>query len=314
MIIDLLKSDSFEFFLPVEINLAKETFDFVKSAFKIPEVKKTDGHTRVLYGIASTEDTDLQEEDVFQRGIDFNYFLNYGYYNNDHKPGFENKVGQPLEAKITPEGLWTRGFLWEPGVHKVADAIWELINALIASNSDRKVGFSIQGKVVRREGKRILKCWVQDIAITAAPINTHTWIDVVKSISAIPAEMWCEHESGLLMPEETMKSVPCACKKPCDMCKKSKSISDEEMDLKKKEEEEEEEQKALTAGSAMVPESLEGNLSDQRWAHVTGSPKRNVSKGLSFDDCVDLLQKARGLSRAESMVLTEAIFSMNRAN
>lgn len=309
--IDLIKSDEFEFFLPLEINLRKA------AKFSIPETKKTDGHSRIIFGVASTEDTDLQDEIVFQRGIDFSYFLSHGYYNNDHKPGFENKVGQPLEAKITPEGLWTRGYLWEPGVHKVADAIWELANALIASGSDRKLGYSIQGKVVRRDGKRILKCWVQDIAITAAPINTHTWIDVVKSISAVPAEMWCEHESGLLMPEQTKKSIACVCKKPCSSCKKSMAISDEDLDLIKKQEEEEEE-KALSAGSesgrALTPESLEGNLSDQKWGQVTASHNKDVNKGLSFDDCVDLLQKARGLSRAESIVLTEAVFSMNRAN
>jgi hypothetical protein len=249
---------------------------------------------------------------VFQRGIDFSYFLSHGYYNNDHKPGFENKVGQPLEAKITSEGLWTRGYLWEPGVHKVADAIWELANALLSSNSDRQLGFSIQGKVVRREGKRILKCWVQDIAITAAPINTNTWLDVVKSLSEVPAEMWCEHESGLLMPEQTMKSIPCACKKPCGMCKKS--MDDKDTDLKKKKEEEEKSLNAVSeSGRALTPQSLEEGLSDQRWGHVEDSPK-DVSKGLSFDDCVDLLQKVRGLSRVESMVLTEAVFSMNRAN
>jgi hypothetical protein len=308
--IDLLKSDGFEFFLPLDINLSKS------QKFDIPDTKKTDGHSRILFGVASTEDTDLQNEIVYQRGINFSYFLAHGYYNNDHKPGFENKVGQPLEARVTPEGLWTRGYLWEPGVHKVADAIWELANALIASDSDRKLGFSIQGKVVRRDGKRILSCWVQDVAITAAPINTNTWIDVVKSLSEVPAEMWCDHDSGLLMPEQTAKSVPCVCKKPCGMCKSlASSFQDKDIDLRKREEEEEE--KALSAGSeagrVLTPESLEGGLADQQWGH-TSSTHEKVNKGLSFDDCVDLLQKVRGFSRTESITLAEAVFTMNRTN
>jgi hypothetical protein len=65
---------------------------------------------------------------------------------------------------------------------KAADAIWEHINAL-GTNSDakRKVGFSLQGKTVRRNGNSILKCWIQDIAITTAPINYNTYLDIVKA-------------------------------------------------------------------------------------------------------------------------------------
>jgi len=290
--IDLIKSNEFDFWLPLDIN-------------KSDTAKKTLGHTRWVQGISSTEDEDLQTEIVEQRGIDTEYFLQYGYYNNDHKPGFENKVGQPTEARITKEGLWTKGFLWEPGTHKVADAIWELANALAASGSTRKLGFSIQGKVIRRAGRRILKCWIQDIAITAAPINTHTWLDVVKSLNAVPADMWCVHDqSGLIMPETALgKSVACVCKKPCGACKKGivEAPSNEgDLDLNKTEDE----QKAFTtsSGAALVPESLDSKVRDQKWAN----------KSLSFDECVDLLHRERGLSRTESIVLTEAVFEINR--
>jgi hypothetical protein len=282
--IDLIKGNEFSFWLPMDLCKA--------------ENKRGDqGKRRWIEGIASTEHQDLQDETVSQHGIDFTYFLEHGYYNNDHKPGFENKVGQPIEAKITPQGLWTKGYLFEN--HKVADAIWELAHALEASRSDRKLGFSIQGKVLRREGRRILKCWVQDIAITAAPINTHTWLDVVKSLSAVPVEMWCEGESGVIYPTDTAKSIPCSgtCKKACKSCR---SLSETQMDLKKDREEDEE--KALGTsgtGRALIPQSLEGDK------------KVLTYKSLSRDECVQLLQERRGFSRSEALVLTEAVMQMN---
>lgn len=137
---------------------------------------------RWIQGVASTSKTDLQQEIVAQNGIDFSYFLNHGYFNNDHKPGFENKVGQPTEAKITKSGLWVKGYLFKK--HKVADEIWDLLTSLESSESDRKVGFSIQGKVLQRSGNKIEKCWIQDIAITPSPVNHHTWCEIAKSLSA----------------------------------------------------------------------------------------------------------------------------------
>lgn len=136
---------------------------------------------RWIQGIASTSSRDLQGEVVDQAGMDLSYFLKHGWFNNDHKDGPDNKIGLPTEAKITKDGLWVKGYLLKD--KKVADEFWELMNSLERSGSDRKVGFSIQGKVKRREGKHIKECWIQEIAITTAPVNTTTWAEIVKSMS-----------------------------------------------------------------------------------------------------------------------------------
>ncbi|NJL53717.1 hypothetical protein HC928_00330 [bacterium] len=136
---------------------------------------------RWIQGIASTDARDLQGEVIAQNGVDFSYFLKHGYFNDDHKNGPEHKVGQPTEAKLTKNGLWVKGFLFKN--HKQADHYWELMQALEASGSDRKIGFSIQGKVLRKNGRTIDKCWIQDVAITTQPVNTTTWAEIVKSLS-----------------------------------------------------------------------------------------------------------------------------------
>jgi hypothetical protein len=100
------------------------------------------------------------------------------------------------------------------------------MHALTASGANRQVGFSIQGKVKRRAGKEIAECWIQDIALTPAPVNTTTWAEIAKSLSA---EKWQLSKSD---------------------------VADEA---------EEDEEKALSAGgSPLVPESLDGGIKKDR--------------------------------------------------
>ncbi len=167
--------EDFQFWLPVE--KAEVVVDHI-----------TGKQIRKIQGVASTADEDLQGETIHQRGLDFKYFLKHGYFNNDHKVGFLNKVGEPTKAEIRNNRFWVEGFLYNN--HNVADEIWNLMHAQEKTpNATRKVGFSVQGKVKRRMGKQILDCWVQDVAITTAPINTKTWAQVSKSLNA---QEWVE--------------------------------------------------------------------------------------------------------------------------
>lgn len=292
--IDLTTSDDFGFWVPFAIS---------KSG------KEKDGK-RWIEGIASTPDEDLQQEIVSQKGIDFTYFLKHGYFNNDHKPGFENKVGEPTECKITPKGLWVKGFLFKN--KKVSDEIWEMANSLESSQSNRKLGFSIQGKVLRRAGKKILKCWIQDIAITAAPINTNTWLDVVKSLNAVPTESWCDSTGCyVITSEDAYKSLHDG-----DVSNKgiNASLSEEDMNLHK-DEESCPNKKAFTAGSdagrALTPESLEGDMKDLNWARVEGKRKEDTKKSITFDESVAWLQAYRNLPRSDAQIVARAVFTMN---
>ena len=177
----------------------EESFNFWLPISKAASAKE--GKARMVEGIASTPTLDLQNERVVQNGIDFNYFLKHGYFNWDHKPGADNKIGEPQECRITPKGLYVKGLIYKG--KKIADAVWEHITALADNpNSNLKVGFSLQGKTVRRNGNSILKCWIQDIAITTAPINYNTYLDIVKSLDG---EEWCNSED-LSGSEATNKS------------------------------------------------------------------------------------------------------------
>lgn len=167
--------------------------------------KKSSDGRRWICGIASTADKDLQNEVVEQSGLDLSYFLKHGYLNNDHKPGFKNKVGQPTEAKLTKDGLWIKGFLFKN--HETADEIWELMNALDASGAQRKIGFSIQGKVVKREGNVIKRAFLTDIAVTPSPVNTSTWAEIVKSLGSASWDTSSEDEEKALTSSSAVSST-----------------------------------------------------------------------------------------------------------
>jgi hypothetical protein len=300
--IDFIKDDEFTFWVPMDISKA--------------DPKDLKDQRRWIQGIASTTDVDLQMETVDQNGIDFSYFLKHGYFNNDHKPGFENKVGQPTECKVTKQGLWTKGFLFQK--HKVSDAIWELAQSLEVSKSDRKLGFSIQGKVTRREGRRIAKCWIQDVAITAAPINTNTWLDVLKSLNLVPTDLWSPQDMDISprLISPTSKAGGCGM---CAMSRKSmRAIDEEKMDLKKDscschkdKDEDEDDKKAMTTSSLAAPESLDGKLTDLDWAGSDKKKKEIANKSLTFNDCVDLICDVKKLSRPDALIVAEAVFNIN---
>lgn len=262
--------ETFDFFMPAGIMKSQDIGE------EAPELAKK----RWIQGIASTEDRDLQDEIVVQNGIDTSYFLKYGYINDDHKPGPEHKVGEPVEARATKAGLWIKAFLYKGGGNERSDYWWELMQTLERSDAKRKVGFSIQGKVTRRAGKSILKCWLQDIAITASPVNTKTWAEIVKSLSK---SRWCVHP---------WRSIEKSCK-GCPGRASCSTVEDEE--------------KALMAGSpggrALIPQSLEGSAKVQTY--------KSLPEFLSKPEAISLLQKERGYSLQSARAVTDAIWIQN---
>lgn len=154
---------------------------------------------RYHQGVASTEYKDLQGENVVPRGLIIQYFKEHGYYNDDHQQGHEFIVGEPTQAEIKKVkdrsgklvlGLWNEGYLWAKGTQPAADHVWNLSVAKKASGSRSPMSYSIEGKVLQRQGGKILKAWVKAIAITASPINTMTWMELVEEMgkSLVSAE------------------------------------------------------------------------------------------------------------------------------
>ena len=138
-----------------------------------------DSQERIIRGYASTEDGDRQGEILMQKGLDISDFINHGYFNYDH----DNSIilGYPMPTcKVDSKGLYVEGTLLK-GIPE-ADRLWNLAIALKKSNAPRQVGFSVEGKVLERDGNRIVKAKIYNIALTTNPVNTNcSWEAVVKS-------------------------------------------------------------------------------------------------------------------------------------
>jgi hypothetical protein len=160
-----------------------------------------EGRKRRIAGVISTETRDRQQEIIVQKGLDFESFLTYGWFNDNHSKATDGVVGYPerieqfRKGQTLPNGTiaksnctWAEGYLLDGS--KRADAIWELGQALAKSGGSRGLGFSIEGVVQKRmgPGRRIVaKAMVQNVAVTNMPVNPDTKMEILaKSLLALP--------------------------------------------------------------------------------------------------------------------------------
>lgn len=159
------------------------------SVFDI-DLEKSDAdgtQTRPIHGWCSTEARDRQDEVVVAKGLDFSEFQTHGYYNDNHKQDTAAVLGEPTLTELRNGAWWTEGFLYRN--HGPSDRIWELAVAMKKSGAKRRLGFSIEGKVLERDNRnRILRALVRMVAITNCPVNTTcTWDIVSKSFAPASA-------------------------------------------------------------------------------------------------------------------------------
>jgi hypothetical protein len=140
-------------------------------------------HERPIGGVCSTERLDRQEERVFAKGLLFNEFVEHGFFNDNHSQKTADILGAPKLAELRKGRWWTEGnllFDYEP-----ADRVWRLAKSLAKSAIARRLGFSIEGKIVERGfDNRILKAIIRHVAITNSPVNVDcTWDILAKSFA-----------------------------------------------------------------------------------------------------------------------------------
>lgn len=169
----LLEEDEFSFWVPnsVDVELvAKGGLEGDKAAAVGYPIR----------GYCSTEHLDRQNEVVVQKGLDFSEFVNHGWFNDNHKQGTTDAIGLPTKAEFhANRGWYTEGYLLKG--FPPAEKIVQLAKAL--SPTHRRLGFSIEGKVLERDNdNKILKARVRNVAVTNCPVNTEcTWELVSKA-------------------------------------------------------------------------------------------------------------------------------------
>lgn len=161
--------ESFEFWVPIEKG----------------GVKEVNGE-RIIYGIASSEDIDMDNEIVSAGAIrkSLDYFLKHGRLDYDHKSKDDPKyiVGEPLAGRFDDKNNFhLKGKLYK-GL-EVADSVWQQLKA-----GNTRMGYSIGGRVLQKAVQfdrltnkrtpKVTNALINHIAITPHPKNLSTWATV----------------------------------------------------------------------------------------------------------------------------------------
>ena len=138
-------------------------------------------------GICSTDDLDFEGESIAQDGLDWSYFLRHGWFNHEHEQGPSAVLGHPVKIEPVDERRTrVEGVLYL--AKDLGRRIYETALALQKAAAPRSLGFSIEGQVLQRDPtnpKRVLKARVLNVAITSAPVNPHTNLELIaRSIGA----------------------------------------------------------------------------------------------------------------------------------
>lgn len=167
--------DKFTFWCPLDIQ--KSVID--------PE---TGQEVMRLGGIASTSDEDSDGEFLDPKGFDIRPLVNSGMVNWHHQAKGQPAtiIGEPSKAEIRPEGLYIETDLYPSS--QIARDVWELAQTLEKDSKTRRLGYSIEGKVVKRKSnnknspdyKRIVKAIITGVAITHQPKNPKTFANIIK--------------------------------------------------------------------------------------------------------------------------------------
>lgn len=166
--------NNFKFYCPVGIKKALD-----------PE---TGEEQMLLGGIASTADKDADGEYLDPKGFDIRPLMKNGLVNWHHqaKSNPATIVGEPTKAKIDKNGLYIETRLYPSS--QVAKDIWELAKTLETDSKTRRLGYSIEGQVLKRGSsdrnnpayKKVEKAVITGVAITHMPKNPKTFANIIK--------------------------------------------------------------------------------------------------------------------------------------
>lgn len=172
--------------------------------FGVPLAKSYESSERgvkqyIMEGVASDESIDQQGETLILKGFDFNPLLQLGVINWDHQKKADAIIGEPLTAEIRKGcQFFVRGNLFVDDIPQAA-AAWKLAKAMERNGSNRKLGWSVEGAVLARYGRQIMKSECRHLALTHQPVNISTWAAIAKSMTTSnAAPLMLENLAGKL--------------------------------------------------------------------------------------------------------------------
>lgn len=242
--------------------LTLESFSLPVASVGLTKSMAGEDEPWMIEGLASTPSEDQQGEIVLVKGLDLTYLdQGKGTFNWNH---FGDKdpssvIGLITQHRRTPDGeLFVKGRLLK--ALPKAQAAYNLLKALDAEGEARRMGMSIEGKVLHRQNKVIYKAWVKAVALTMDPVNPDTYVSFAKSFAG--AEFVPQEESDLvaLDPLTLERALSIA----------STAVG------------------SANGGSILTPAHLEGGVTDLGYAAKKKTPKarEKMSKGYTYAEAI----------------------------
>jgi HK97 family phage major capsid protein/HK97 family phage prohead protease len=145
-------------------------------AYTTFEVKSFDDETRIIEGYASTPTPDRGGDVMEPSGAVFALPHPLLWQHKHDQP-----IGQVIDAKVTPQGIWIKAQLAARGVLPEIDKAWALIKARLVRGFS--IGWSPKDATRNKAGGLNVKVWewLETSAVTI-PMNAETSIALIKSI------------------------------------------------------------------------------------------------------------------------------------
>lgn len=248
--------------MEVKTDIIEKDFSF---EFPVDLIEKSGESDKwLIKGVASVEVPDLDEEIIIIKGMDTSYLEQSGLINWNHQKGANALIGEITKSeKFTskkPAELYVEGQLYKD--QPEARNVYNLMKAIQKSGSSRKMKMSVEGKALLRDGKKIIKSKMFNVALTMQPINPFSY--------AILSKGMCKHpESNICI----MCSAECISK----ALETGYDISNQ------------------AGAAALRAQSLEGACSCKKGNGCSGNCKK-VKKGLTITECEKVVTQRFGCS------------------
>ena len=143
-----------------------------------------DINSMYVEGLASTDKLDLDQQILKPSGFILDYFNKSGFINWNHQSAVSPDaiIGEPVETKVNDENFFLKAKLY--GWSNLAKNIYTIaLNLEKDKDSDRTLGWSVEGLSLEIEKDFVTKMLVTNVALCFTPKNNDSYAKIVKGIT-----------------------------------------------------------------------------------------------------------------------------------
>lgn len=143
-----------------------------------------DVNSMYVEGLASTDKLDLDQQILKPSGFILDYFNKSGFINWNHQSAVSPDaiIGEPVETKVNDENFFLKAKLY--GWSNLAKNIYTIaLNLEKDEDSDRTLGWSVEGLSLEIEKDFVTKMLVTNVALCFTPKNNDSYAKIVKGIT-----------------------------------------------------------------------------------------------------------------------------------